>query len=162
MSRPAPWAKQGGGPGEVDQREGAAAGPGPAGLEQGIVGTGEGQPVQRHQGQRPARDVDALPEAEGGEEARGLVGGELLEEAALGQLPLQEQGVGQIGGQRSRRLLGGPAAGEQGQGAPAGGRDQQGQLLVEGRLGLREPGGRAGGAPRRGARGLGSRRGCPR
>ena len=90
MRRPDPWAKQGGGPREVDQLEGTAAGPGPAGLEQGIVGPGERQPVQRHQGQRPARDVDALPEAEGGEEARGLVGRELLEEAALGQLPLEE------------------------------------------------------------------------
>ena len=57
----------------------------------------------------------------------------------MGSSPCKSTVYGRSGAERSRRLLGGPAAGEQGQGAPAGGLDQEGQLLVEGGLGLRGP-----------------------
>ena len=104
-----PLRQQRGRPGEVDQGEGAASGAVAARLEQGVVGPGEGEAVDRHQRERAARDVDPLPEAERGEEAGGLVAGELLEQPALGQIALEQERVGQLGCQGLRRRLAWPA-----------------------------------------------------
>ena len=87
--------QQRGGPGEVDHGEGPAARPVAAGLEQRVVGSREGEAVDGHERERAARDVDALPEAERGEEAGGLVPGELLEQPALGQIALEQERVGE-------------------------------------------------------------------
>ncbi len=59
--------------GEVDAAEGGRARALPAGLEQRLVRPGEGQAVDGDERERAARDVDALEQPGGGEEARRLL-----------------------------------------------------------------------------------------
>ena len=100
MSRPAPCASSVAARGRSTREKARAAGPVAPRLEQRVVGSGEGEAVDRHQRQGAARDVDPLPEAERGEEARGLVPGELLEQPALGEVALEQERVGELGRQR--------------------------------------------------------------
>ena len=57
--------------------------------------------------------------------------GELLEQASLGQVALQQQRVGDLGGERLGGRLGGPPAGEEGERASARRLEQLRQLLVQ-------------------------------
>ncbi len=76
-----------------------------------------------------------MPEAHRREQAGGLVSGELLEEASLGQFALQQDRVGEFGRQRRGGSLGSAPAREEGQGAPACRLEQESQLLVQRLLG---------------------------
>ena len=162
MRRPAPWARRVAARGRSTVREGLGPGLLAAGLEQRLVGAGERQLVDGHQGQRAAGDVDALPEAQGGEQAGGLVVGEGLGERGLGQVALGQDRRVQRRPERVGRGLHGPVAGEQGQGPAAGGGDQG--LRAPRAVPPRSPacGGRAGGRRSRGGRWQRSRRGCRR
>ena len=55
ISRPAPWASRVAARGRSTSEKAPPAGPVPARLQQRVVGTGEGQPVDRHQRQGAAR-----------------------------------------------------------------------------------------------------------
>ena len=124
MSRPAPWASSVAARRQVDEREGPGAGPVAPGLQQRVVGPRERQAVDHHERERTAGNVDALPETQRGEQARRLVRRELLEQAALRLVALEQQRVGELGGQRLGRRLGGVPAGEQRQCPPAGRLDE--------------------------------------
>ena len=76
-------------------------------------------------------DVDALPEAHRGEQARRLVGGELLEQAGLGHVALGEDRYVEAELQGGGRLVEHSEAGEQRQGAPAGRLDEVAELIGE-------------------------------
>ena len=97
MRRPAPWASSVAARGRSMVRKALGPGPLPAGLEQRLVGAGERQPVDGDQRQRAAGHVDALPEAHGGEQAGGLVGGEAGDQRRLGQVVLGQHGHGERG-----------------------------------------------------------------
>ena len=116
-----PLGQQGGGPGQVDGAEGAGAGPVAAGLEEGVVGPGEGEPVEGHQREGGPGHVDPLPERHGGEQAGGVVGGEGVEELGLGQVVLGQDLEGQHRAQGVGGLVHGAPAREQRQGAAPGG-----------------------------------------
>ena len=74
--------------------------------------------------------------AEGGEEAGGLVGGKASSSAGLGRSDWDSTGKGSAVRQGVDGRVHGPPAGEQGQGAPAGRGDSDLELVVEGGLRL--------------------------
>ena len=102
----------------------------PPGLQQRVVGAGEGQPVDGHEAERGPGHVDALEEPGGGEQAARLLAGEGRQQLGLGQVALGEDGVGQLRPEGVGRGLHGPPAGEQRQRAPAGRGDERLQLVV--------------------------------
>ena len=112
-----------------------ACGPGSlaAGLEERLVGAGERDAVDGDQAERAAGHVDALPEAHGGEQAGGLVGGELLEQLRLGEVALGEdrEVVAEAELQGGGRLVEHPEAGEQRERAAAGRLDEVAELVGE-------------------------------
>ena len=93
-------------------------------LDERVIGPGERKPVDRNEGEGPARDVDSLPERDRGEEARRLVRAEGLEELGFGQVAL---GVDREVDHRAKAVTGGghsaPAC-EEGE-RPAAGRSMR-------------------------------------
>ena len=99
----------------------------------GSSGRGNGMRSMATRLSDAAGHVDALPEAHGGEQAGGLVGGELLEQPGLGEVALGEdrQVVAEAQLQRGGRLVEHPEAGEQRERATAGRLDEVAELVGE-------------------------------
>ena len=146
MRRPAPWASRVAARGRSISPKAPAPARSRRGLQQRLVGARERDAVDRHQAQRGTGHVDALPEAHGGEEARGLVGGELLEQASLGQVALREDRDVESELEGRGGLVEHAEAREQGERAAPGRLDQVAELVGE-RLDVRRgAAGRGGGA----------------
>ena len=65
----------------------------PPGLQQRFVRAGEGEAIDRDERQRAAGHVDALEQARGREQARGLLGAEAGEQRGLGEIVLGQHGA---------------------------------------------------------------------
>ena len=126
-----------GGSRQVDEGERPVTRAVAARLDERVVRPRERQAIDRHEGEGPPRDVHALPEGHGREQARGLLLAERLEQLGLGQVALCVDGKVENGTQAVARSAHGAPAREQGERSSACGRDQLGELVGDGGLGLR-------------------------
>ena len=91
---------------------------------QRVVGPREGNPVDDHQPAGHRRNVDALPQGHGAEQARVRFVGKLPHQRRHGRIPLAQDAHAQPGPHGLGGFLGRAPRGEQAQGAAAGGADQ--------------------------------------